>query len=245
MKTLIVGGEGRFGSWFARLCREKLGDEVTICDRANEGDLPALAAAAEVAILSVPLPLAPAIGARLASAMPAGGLVVDVSSVKGRVFAALEPFFPSIDLLIVHPMCAPPAELNLGDAALAVNFRYFREPGGKNDRWSQRFLLALGGKTLDVPVLKHDRLMGVLQFDVHSALLLLGESLVASGVSFVEARAVAPPVGASMLDSLERHFRFGSPDIFSWIQEEFRGISDSSDLRHRWLRVRSELFGIQ
>lgn len=242
MKVLILGGSGRFGSWFERFCCDVMKDEVTICDVANQDDLQRLAREAEIAILSVPLPLAPELGARLAALLPRGSLIVDISSVKRRVFETLDPTWH--DLLLIHPMCPPPDSLSLGGAPNIVAFERFSEERGPNKNWADRFLEALGGSLVRSSVGRHDEIAKRTQADVHANLLALGESLAASNLTFDALHAAAPPVGAMTFAALERHFRYGSPDIFVWIQAEFIGPEAAEALRPRWLGVRLALFGI-
>ncbi len=219
MRVLVVGGRGRFGSWFARFCREVMEDDVQVLDLDGEEGSDDLAPGVDIAILAVPLPVAPEIAADLAKRLPKDALIVDVSSMKMPVFSALKDCRQAVAL--IHPMCGPPDALTLGDQPLVIAWENRKlKAGGPFADWYARFIAELGGNVIRTTVSEHDRAAKVLQPVIHAALLALAEQVSASGIPFALLRSMAPPVAAPVLDALERHLAHGSPDVFVWLQAE-------------------------
>lgn len=215
--VLVIGNEGRFGSWIYRLLQRHGAEKLQGCDLHNADELEALAAESRIAIIAVSLPEAPKIARRLAAALPETGLIVDVSSFKVDVAATLGN--ASQDILLIHPMCAPPIGDSLGDAPLVIARDDTWPKHASNVPWLDEFLRALGGRQVFKSVGDHDLACHILQTATHAALLGLAEQIVDSGLTFRELREMAPPVGALVLDAIELHFGRGSPDVFAWLQK--------------------------
>lgn len=219
MRVLVVGGRGRFGSWLAEFCRKVLEDDVQVLDLDSEEGSGDLAPGVDIAILAVPLPVAPEIAADLAKRLPKDSLIVDISSMKMPVFSALKDCRQAVAL--IHPMCGPPHVLTLGGQPLVIAWENKSlKAGGPFADWYARFIAELGGTVHRMTVSEHDRAAKVLQPVVHAALLALAEQVSASGIPLALLRSVAPPVAAPVLEALERHLAHGSPDVFVWLQAE-------------------------
>jgi prephenate dehydrogenase len=194
-------------------------DDVQVLDLDSEEEPDKLAPGVDIAILAVPLPVAPEIAADLARRLPKDALIVDISSMKMSVFVALKACRQAVAL--IHPMCGPPPELTLKGQPLVIAWENAAlKAGGPLADWYARFLAELGGTVHRMTVSEHDRAAKVLQPVIHAALLGIAEQVSASGIPLALLRAIAPPVAAPVLEGLERHLAHGSPDVFVWLQAE-------------------------
>lgn len=261
--VIVVGSEGRFGKWIYRLLQRCGARNIQGFDLGDGDALIGAAAEARVAVVCVPTPVAPAVARRLSGLMQDNSLIVDLSSLKTEVACALAG--SPQDVLLVHPMCGPPAGDSLGDAAVAL-LRDDRIPDmrhAENIHWRDEFLAALGGRVVRRDVASHDLICRTLQTATHAALLGIGEQIVASGLRFQDFRELAPPVGAHVLDAIESHLGCGSADVFAWLQklpgdlpahenptlqlafsaiETARGSWNAQATASRWLEVSRRLF---
>lgn len=216
-KVLVVGGKGRMGRWLVRVCR-RLGDEVAVCDAGEAYALGSACAESEIVLVSVPPRVAPQIIAKATEHMPPDGLIVDVTSLKTHVAVAVSRANPRQSIALIHPMCGPPADVSVGDAAVILVETWLAGAGPARE-WYDRFLSEIGGRHFRMTAVEHDRLDVPLQPGAHALLIAFAEELAASGHTLEEFERVAPPVAADLLRSLRR-FLGGSEDIFAWLQAE-------------------------
>ncbi len=218
-KVLVVGGKGKVGEWLVRVCRS-LGDEVTVCDRDNAGDLESLAADAEVAIVAVPPRSAPRTVAKLIASMPAEGLIVDVTSLKTSVAVAAVRANPTQSVALVHPMCAPPRDgLSIGDAAIVLCEEQLAASGPSRE-WYDRLVAAIGGRRFRMSAVEHDRVDVPLQPGAHALLVAFAAEMAATLEPLSRFEELAPPVAGSLIQAVRRFLGSGNPDVFAWLQVE-------------------------
>ncbi|MDP3725166.1 MAG: prephenate dehydrogenase/arogenate dehydrogenase family protein [Nanoarchaeota archaeon] len=138
MKIGIIGGNGRYGTWFQTFFGEHYPDcQVITSDPKTPTSLSntALAEQADVILISVPVTETATV-VRTISSLITGKLVIEIASTdKEKICDAL--LKTGAEFLQIHPMCNPPnGKTNFGAFAMHVSpreWRVWRE-------WIQRFL---------------------------------------------------------------------------------------------------------
>jgi cyclohexadieny/prephenate dehydrogenase len=141
----------------ARVLALDLADDVT----ENAG---AAVIDAELVILAVPVGAMAALAAEIAGDLPAGVIVTDVGSVKGRVLSDLTAALPGVAIVPGHPVAG--TEKSGPDAGFASLFKDRwciltpAEPGPDTDKVAA-FWARLGAKVEIMDAAHHDRVLAV------------------------------------------------------------------------------------
>jgi cyclohexadieny/prephenate dehydrogenase len=139
-------------------------------------------AGAGLVVLAAPVGSLGALARRIAPAVPAGALVIDVGSVKGAVVAAVEAAMPSGQFVGCHPIAG-----NERSGPAAADGSLFRDrvcfvcPGGRAApaavARATAFWQALGARVLTVAPEPHDAAMAAVSHLPHVAAFALAASL--------------------------------------------------------------------
>lgn len=207
--VLVVGGGGGMGQlvvrWFSAA-----GYVVRVLERDDWGDVDALAAGAELAILSVPIDMTAQAAADLAPHLGARCVVADVTSVKARPMQAMLAAHPG-PVLGLHPMFGPTtASL---DRQIVVT-----TPGRDDEacRWVVDQLTAWGAVIVETTADEHDRTMRVVQALRHFATFMFGQFLVREGVDLQRTLEMSAPIYRLELGMVGRLFA-QDPHLYSEI----------------------------
>lgn len=163
----IVGSGGAYGRWLAAFFRARMGLEVLGHDPACPGgaDPEALLERADVLLFSVPIRQAAAIiddWRQRSAGREAGRLWLDVTSIKQ---APVEAMLGSrAEVAGLHPMAAPPKAPTLkGRVVVVCEARLSRWRG-----WLEALLSALQAECVRTDPAHHDRVMALVQAQVHA-----------------------------------------------------------------------------
>ena len=89
----IIGGNGQMGRWFKRFFEDH-GLTVLVADVDTPQGAPEVAAAADVVILSVPIPMVTAVAQEIGPFLRPDAVLMDLTSVKQRPMTAMMSAFP-------------------------------------------------------------------------------------------------------------------------------------------------------
>lgn len=264
--ALVVGGHGAVGRLVCELLTAA-GTHVTVCDPADEstaiagtaatataavlptatvsgdiaapaGELAVALGAADLVVLALPevviLQAIPAVVPLLAPS----ALLVDTSSVKTDVVAALHragavalsinPLFaPALgwqgQATAVVPVQSSPTEIGRGftGAKIGSGFTDAKIGSGFTDPaigdWFTDLLVAAGSTVVPLDADRHDRLMAAAQAATHAAVLAFGHALTELDVDPNELLSVAPPP-CRALAAITARISSGSPHVYWDIQ---------------------------
>lgn len=233
----IVGSGGAYGRWLARFFRERMGLEVLGHDPADpeSADPEALLQRAGVLLFSVPIRDAADIidDWRVRSAgREAGRLWLDVTSIKqGPVAAMLRS---RAEVAGLHPMAAPPKAPTLkGRVMVVCEARLGRWRG-----WLEGLLEALAAECVRVEPEQHDRMMALVQAQVHALHLAQAGAIgaLAGGVPAVlpfrsvsfELDAATAARMLSLNPAIYEDIQFGNPHV----PEALAAVRDRLDRLH-------------
>ena len=106
----IVGGTGKMGGWFRRLF-EQAGYEVLVCGRDSELGVEDCVARSQAVLLNVPIADSVGVARQVSRLLKPGQLVLDNTSVKGKVMSALVETVPDgVEVLGMHTIFGPDVE---------------------------------------------------------------------------------------------------------------------------------------
>lgn len=221
-RCVVAGGDGAVGGMLTDLLRGA-GAHVQTVDvrasaKATAGDItcpgPRLArdlAHADIVVLAVPEPVALEAVARVADVLPPGALLVDTTSVKGRIVEALRIHAPHLEALSLNPMFAPDLGLDGRPVAAVVVH------GGPQVREVLDLLAGRGGRLVLLTEDEHDRIAAATQALTHATVLAFGLALADLDVEVAELRDVAPPPHLALL-ALVARVTSGEPHTYWDIQ---------------------------
>lgn len=223
MRMAIIGGSGRFGSWYARFFRER-GFKVTITGRneskLNEAaralsvecttDSKAAAAEADVVLLSTPIDSTPALVKELAPLLKEGALLADLTSVKKEAVKALESVERrDVELASIHPLHGPRVESVAGRFVLAVPVR-----AGPHYSALRRMFSGERAHFIETTAEEHDRSMAIAQGLSHFAAIVAGSALEKAGRT-----EVSTPTGDLLRTAIARVV-LQDPALYAALQTE-------------------------
>lgn len=204
-RVAVIGASGGIGSLFAGLF-EDLGQEVLRVDVDTELGASDAAASADATLLSVPIDATVDVARAVGPHVPSGGLLFDVTSVKGPpVTAMLEATSgASPDVIGTHPLFGPNVHSLQGQRIVLCPARVAGP--GDWEAWLRGILDARGLVTLVTEADHHDRVMGIVQVLTHHAAETMGLALARLDVPLDETLKFTSPVYLMELMMTARHF---------------------------------------
>jgi chorismate mutase / prephenate dehydrogenase len=183
-RILVVGGTGGIGRFFANFVSAR-GASVKIVGRTNQrtrkiaremevepGSI-SDTATSDIVIVAVPMHAVAKTSIQIASLMPEGGLLTDLSSVKTGIADRISSRIPEgLEYVSIHPLFGPGIDHVMGQNIAAIPFKT-----GPNWSAFSRTLTTAGARIHLMSSEHHDRMMGYVQVLHHFALLSLGVAL--------------------------------------------------------------------
>lgn len=206
----IVGGLGQIGGVMARLFAD-MGHNVMIADTSTELTPIVAASAADVTVISVPIDVTEAVISEVGPHVPAGALLMDVTSVKEAPVAAMLAA-TGASVLGTHPMFGPSVHTMQGQRVVLCR--------GRGDVWADwvaRTFAARGLVITETTPAQHDRAMSVVQVLTHFQTQVLGLTLTRLGVPLEETLRFTSPAYLLELYVAARHFA-QSPALYGSIE---------------------------
>jgi prephenate dehydrogenase len=160
-----------------------------------------MAAAADVVILSVPIPKVKEVVRAVAPHLKPEAALMDLTSVKQSPMAAMLKYFPG-EVVGTHPLFGP------GEDGIAGRTMVLCP--GRGDRWFnwlQTLLENAGARVKVTTATEHDRLMAVVQGLAHFVLIALERSIRELGVAPEDLEAFATPTFNTLHGLAQRLFR--------------------------------------
>lgn len=233
----IVGSSGAYGRWLAGFFRSRMGLEVLGHDPADPSSPPPgeLLERADVLLFSVPIRHTAAIiedWRQRSAGREAGRLWLDVTSIKQDPVAAM--LGSRAEVAGLHPMAAPPKAPTLKGRVLVVcEARLSRWRG-----WLELLLAALEAECVRCEPAHHDRVMALVQAQVHALHLAQAGAIgaIAGGVPALlpfrsvsfELDAAAAARMLSLNPAIYEDIQFGNPHV----PEALAALRDRLDRLH-------------
>jgi len=215
-RVVVIGSNGQFGSIFARkfaaaglavhgVDRQPEATDASAVAGYTSASLPTVTSiaaalrAADLVVCCVPESVVVASLADLAASMRDDAVLMDITSVKGRIAEAVR-VWPSgaPGYLSIHPMFGPTpdfADRGVCVIRLRDNARV-DSIVGLMDAW--------GCRLAEMSAEAHDRTTALVQTMPHALLLAFGESLIGAGVPFEDLWAASTPVLRALLALVAR-----------------------------------------
>lgn len=213
----VVGGRGGIGRVLVRLF-EDLGHRVLVADLETELRATDAAAAADVTVVSVPIDVTESVIAEVGPHVRAGGLLMDVTSLKERPVAAMlaATARSGAAVLGTHPMFGPGVHTLQGQRVVLCRGR-----GDAWFDWAAGAFAARGLAVTEATAERHDRAMAVVQVLTHFQTQVYGVALArlegALGMSLDETLGFTSPAYLLELFVAARHFA-QSPALYGPIE---------------------------
>jgi prephenate dehydrogenase len=206
----IIGGNGQMGRWFKHFF-EKHGLTVLVADVDTPQSAPEVAAAADVVILSVPIPMVTAVVQEIGPVLKPEAVLMDLTSVKQRPLTAMLSAFPG-EVVGTHPLFGPGEATMAGRTVVLCPGR-----GERGFAWLQDLFTHAGARVKVTSAAEHDRLMAVVQGLAHFLLISFGSVIQELGVSPEDLEEFSTPTFAT-LHNLARRLLSQDPKLYACIQ---------------------------
>ncbi len=226
MKILIIGGTGETGRWFAKFYN-KHGFDVAIWginkrkDIAQTlgvrfpDDLDGEIKTSDIVMISVPINITEETIREIAPKMPAGSLLMDITSVKTGPVNTMQEYVPDdVEILGTHPMFGPSIPDIRGQIVI------FTPISGRSGKWFPviRNLYEENGAHIEIMEAKeHDRMMAVVQGLTHFAYISIGSVFKELEFDISNSRRFMSPMYDIMLDLVGRILA-QNPYLYAMIQ---------------------------
>ncbi|GFO97772.1 prephenate dehydrogenase [groundwater metagenome] len=226
MKILIIGGTGETGRWFVKFYK-KHGFDVAIWgvnkrkDIAEAlgvrfaDDLDGEIKTSDIVMISVPINITEKTIKDIAPKMPAGSLLMDITSVKTGPVDTMREYAPNdVEILGTHPMFGPSIPDIRGQIVI------FTPIEGRSKRWFPviRSLYEDNGAHIEVMnASEHDRMMAVVQGLTHFAYISIGSVFMELEFDVGNSRRFMSPMYDIMLDLVGRILA-QNPYLYAMIQ---------------------------
>lgn len=226
MKILIIGGTGETGRWFVKFYK-KHGFEVTIwgvnkrtdiaesLDVRFADDLDGEIKTSDIVMISVPINITEKTIREIAPKMPAGSLLMDITSVKTGPVEAMRKYAPvDVEILGTHPMFGPSIPDIRGQIVI------FTPIEGRSAMWFPviRSLYEENGAHIEImDAVEHDRMMAVVQGLTHFAYISIGSVFTELEFDVANSRRFMSPMYDIMLDLVGRILA-QNPYLYAMIQ---------------------------
>lgn len=206
----VIGGHGRIGRVLVGLFAD-LGHRVLVADLDTELRAEEAAAAADVTIVSVPIPVTEEVIRVIGPHVRDDALLMDVTSIKEAPVAAMLASTRA-SVLGAHPMFGPSVRTLQGQRVVLCRAR--------GDAWADWVAQALGSRGLVVTETTpehHDRAMAVVQVLTHFQTQVHGLTLARLGVPLDDTLRFTSPAYLLELYVAARHFA-QSPELYGAIE---------------------------
>ncbi len=226
MKILIIGGTGDTGRWFVKFYK-KHGFDVAIWgvnkrkDIAESlgvrfaDDLDGEIKTSDIVMISVPINITEKTIQDIAPKMPAGSLLMDITSVKTGPVEAMRKYAPvDVEILGTHPMFGPSIPDIRGQIVILTPIE------GRSARWFPviRSLYEENGAHIEIlSAVEHDRMMAVVQGLTHFAYISIGSVFMELEFDVANSRRFMSPMYDIMLDLVGRILA-QNPYLYAMIQ---------------------------
>jgi prephenate dehydrogenase len=226
MKILIIGGTGETGRWFAKFYK-KHGFDVVIWgvnrrkDIADElgmqfaDDFDGEIKESDIIMISVPIDVTEKTIQEIAPKMPAGSLLMDITSIKTAPMGVMLKYAPlDVEILGTHPMFGPSIPDVRGQTVI------FTPVEGRCSKWFPiiRSLYEDNGAHIEVmSPEQHDRMMAVVQGLTHFAYITIGSVFRELEFDVANSRRFMSPMYDIMLDLVGRILA-QNPYLYAMIQ---------------------------
>jgi prephenate dehydrogenase len=226
MKILIIGGTGDTGKWFVKFYKEH-GFEVSIWginkkkEIAEElgvtfaDDLDSEIGMSDIVMISVPINITEKTISEIAPRMPAGSLLMDITSIKTWPVEAMKKNAPiDVEILGTHPMFGPSIPDIRGQIVI------FTPVEGRSRKWLPliRSLYEDNGAHIEImEASEHDKMMSVVQGLTHFAYISIGAVLCELEFDVARSRRFMSPMYDIMLDLVGRILE-QNPYLYAMIQ---------------------------
>ncbi len=226
MRILIIGGTGETGRWFARFYK-KHGFEVMLwgINRRKDiaaqmgvqfaDDLDSEIRTSDIVMISVPINDTENTIREIAPKMPAGSLLMDITSIKTTPVKAMLRYAPSdVEILGTHPMFGPSIPDIRGQTVI------FTPVEGRCKKWLSiiRSLYEDNGAHIEImSPEQHDKMMAVVQGLTHFAYISIGSVFRELEFDVASSRRFMSPMYDIMLDLVGRILA-QNPYLYAMIQ---------------------------
>ena len=172
----LMGGSLALALKGRRACREVIGiprRAATLAEGIERGivdrgttDLAAGVAEADIVVLAMPVRTILAALPQVGAALPAGSLLIDLGSTKGRISQALNALPEAVHVCPAHPMCGKEvAGLEAADADLYIGKNFCVSPLPRTAApalaLTEQLITAVGARPRRMDPRRHDRLVAV------------------------------------------------------------------------------------
>ena len=195
----VIGGRGAMGSCMARMFAD-LGHAVMIADLDTELTPVEAAQAADVVIVSVPIPVTEQVIRQIGPNVRPESLLADVTSVKQGPVAAMLQSTPA-SVVGTHPMFDPGVHSLQGQRVVICSGR-----GPEWEAWLRQMFTARGLLITEATPEAHDRAMAAVQVLTHYQTEVLGLAWSRLGVPLEESLRFTSPAYRMELYVAARHF---------------------------------------
>lgn len=192
----IIGGTGGMGGWFARFFQEQ-GYPVLVSGRERGVDIPTMAEACQVVIVSVPISITCEVIEHVGPHMKEETLLMDLTSLKAEPVKSMLRFSPS-EVIGLHPLFGPAVNSITGHKIAICPVRT-----KKWLVWLKDLLIKHGATIIETTPERHDKLMAFVQALNHLNTITMGIMVKESGVDFIELQRFATPMLTTKLGFIE------------------------------------------
>lgn len=210
VKVALIGGLGQMGRWFHHFFVSQ-GLEVLSADLNTSLTPREVAAAADVVLLSVPIPKVAEAAREVAPVMRPEAALMDITSVKQRPLDVMLKAFPG-EVVGTHPLFGPQEQSIQGRTVVLCPGR-----GERWFHWLKELLERAGAKVLVTTATEHDRFMSVVQGLAHFVLIALQKAIRQLGYAPAELEDFSTPTFAT-LQSLSRRLLSQDAQLYACIQ---------------------------
>jgi prephenate dehydrogenase len=217
----IIGGTGGIGRWFADFFRQE-GHAVHVTGRTTGMDIPDLAMACQVIIVSVPIGVTAEVIRRVGPFLKEEALLMDLTSLKAEPVRAMLSSSSS-EVLGLHPLFGPGVHSLEGQNIVLCP--------GRGERWRPRIRELMEGKGARVVVTtpeRHDEIMAIVQGLNHLNTIVLGFVMRETGVKEEDLEKFTTPIFRAKMEIMERVF--ARPELYAEILTQIPHVGRICDL---------------
>jgi prephenate dehydrogenase len=223
----IIGGTGGMGRIFAALFRRE-GYRVHVSGRTSGLDIPAMAEACQVVIVSVPIGITVEIIEQIGAYMNEDALLMDLTSLKTAPVRAMLRASPA-EVIGLHPLFGPNVASINGYTICICPAR-----GKRWIAWVRDIFTKHGALLIETTPERHDEMMALVQALNHLNSITLGMILSEWGIDLEELRKFATPIFDRKLDIIKEIFT-NNPRLYAEIIAMSPHISRIMELYERTL----------
>ncbi|MCX5852296.1 MAG: prephenate dehydrogenase/arogenate dehydrogenase family protein [Deltaproteobacteria bacterium] len=195
----IIGGTGGIGRWFARFFEEQ-GFTVHVAGRKSGMDIPAMAKACSVVIVSVPIGATIGVIKKIGPYMKRNSLLMDLTSLKEEPVKAMLASSRS-EVTGLHPLFGPSVRSLKNQNIVLCPAR------GKHWlTWLRAILEKKGAHIVETTPEDHDEMMAVVQGLTHLNTMTMGIMVRESGIDRAGLEKFSTPTFRKKLKLIDRVF---------------------------------------